>query len=64
MAIILVKTISTEGKGIRKYIVETTDLESTYPTDCEAGSSMHIIDKTAKKVVGFKEYDGTQWNEV
>ena len=44
-----------------EYQCTTTDDSSVYPTDCEIGSTMIVIDKTAKKVDHFKYFDGEEW---
>lgn len=54
----------TTGGNIKKFQVDTTDAENTYPTDCGPGSMITIIDRVAKKIVGFKQFDGSQWNEI
>jgi hypothetical protein len=65
--IMAVKQISvTTGGNVKKYQALTTDAVETYPTiaDCGLGSTMRIIDPTIHEVVGYKEFDGTNWNKL
>lgn len=50
--------------GVNDYQCEKTDLRATFPTDCEAGSTMVVIDKTNSKIDHWEYFDGTQWNTV
>lgn len=64
MAVVLIRRI--DGTKMSEYQCASTDLTSAYPTkaDCDAGSTMAVIDETNHIVAGYKYFDGTNWNSV
>lgn len=54
----------TVSKNKKEYQALTTDLVSSFPTDCGAGSTLITIDPVAKAVSTGYYFDGTNWNTV
>lgn len=57
----LIKLNLTSSLVTGDYQCYTTDEPAVYPTDCEVGSIMIVIDKAAKKIDHFKYFDGEEW---
>lgn len=49
---------------VKSYQYYTDESPNDYPTKCPEGSCMELIDKTTNEVVGYKIYDGTNWNNL
>ena len=55
-------SVSNENK-VREYSCLSTDAKSTYPTDCEKGSKMTVLDPVSGKQVGELLYDGAVFKD-
>jgi hypothetical protein len=54
----------TVDGNIKQYQMSSTLALANYPTNCGAGSLAEIIDEVTHKVVGYKSFDGTNWNTM
>lgn len=60
-----IKQVSVETEiDVKEYTALTTDPISTYPTDCLAGSLVHVLSIETGKTVAHVLYDGSKWNYV
>lgn len=50
--------------AVKEYQALSTDLETSYPRNCGAGSCMEIIDVATKKVVAYKVFNGSIWADL
>ena len=48
----------------KEYQALTTDLISSYPIDCGAGSTLITVDTLTHTLGNSYYFDGTNWNEV
>jgi hypothetical protein len=60
----VIQTGITVAGNKKEFQALTTDLVSTFPTDCGAGSTLITIDPVAKKLGKGYYFDGVNWNEV
>ena len=52
------------GQNTRTYFASTDDLTNDYPTDCEAGSTLIVIDESLHEWDKIYSFDGTNWNLI
>lgn len=62
MAIVQVSIDTTEN-NIRHYKCTEHDLIGSYPTDCDSGSTMNVLDGNGKRSM-YCLFDGSKWNTV
>jgi len=54
----------TTGGDIQQFQALTTDLVSTFPVTCGAGSTLKTINATTHAMAGSYYFDGTNWNTI
>lgn len=60
------KQISVTNGNIKFFQCYTTDAKETWPTasSCGPGSTMIVLDSTAKTVDHYEHFDGDDWYEM